>query len=296
MKPRFGVITPQYVLWDELVDRWQYVEKLGFDNIWVADHWVNFMQTSTPWFEAWTLLGGLAVHTTRIRFGPLISPIPFHNPAFLARKALTIDHMSSGRLELGLGSGVPGKFDPSYSMSGIKDYSRPERVERFSEGITIIDLLLRQEVSSFEGKYYEVQDAVMQPRPVQKPRPPITIGAMRTRMCKLAARHADTWSFVTNLFPFTDDKLQNISEMNSSMDEFCEQFGRNPASLRRSLLHFHPDLGMEFPFQSLNEIGEIMESILAAGINEIILQYPFSRKELPLFERVAAEIIPNLRD
>jgi alkanesulfonate monooxygenase SsuD/methylene tetrahydromethanopterin reductase-like flavin-dependent oxidoreductase (luciferase family) len=295
MKTRFGVITPQWVLWDELVEQWQYVERLGFDNVWVADHWVNFMQPHTPWFEAWTLLGGLAMHTTRIRFGPLISPIPFHNPAFLARKALTIDHMSSGRLELGIGTGIPGEYDPSYSMAGIEDYSGRERVERFSESVVIIDMLLRQEVSTCEGSYYKVQDAVMQPRPVQKPRPPITIGAHGPAMRKLAARHADTWSFTATLYPFTNDTLRYIREMNSSIDEFCEQIGRDSSSLRRSALHFNPNPGMEFPFKSLEEFGEIMESVLEVGINEIILQYPTSREELPLFERVATEVLPKLQ-
>jgi alkanesulfonate monooxygenase SsuD/methylene tetrahydromethanopterin reductase-like flavin-dependent oxidoreductase (luciferase family) len=105
---KFGVITPQTVLWDQMVRRWQFVEKLGFDSVWVMDHWVNFMELHTPCFEAWTTLAGLAMHTKRIRCGPLISPIPFHNPAFLAKKALTVDHLSGGRLELGLGAGIPG--------------------------------------------------------------------------------------------------------------------------------------------------------------------------------------------
>lgn len=295
MKIRFGVITPQLVLIDELIKQWQYVEQLGFDSVWVADHWVNFMQTHTPWFEAWTLLGSLAMHTTKIRIGPLVSPIPFHNPAFLARKALTIDHISSGRLELGIGAGAFGEYDPSYSMAGVEDYSGGERVKRFSEGVSIIDMLLRQEVSTYEGHYYKVQDAVMLPRPVQKPRPPITIGAFGPAMRKLAARHADTWSTASNIYPFTNDTLQFIRKANSSMDDYCEQVDREPSSLRRSVLHFNPNPGMEFPFKSLDEFRDIVESILEVGINDIILQYPSNQKELPLFERVATEVLPKLR-
>lgn len=295
MKTRFGVITPQWVLWDKLVEQWQYVEKLGFDSVWVADHWVNFMQTHTPWFDAWTLLGGLALHTTRIRFGPLISPIPFHNPAFLARRALTVDHISSGRLELGLGAGIPGEYDPSYSMAGIEDYSGRERVERFKEGVIIIDMLLSQDVSTYQGNYYKVQDAVMQPRPFQKPRPPITIGAIGPAMRRLAARHAETWSFTKSLYPFTDDTLQYIRQTNRWMDDYCEKIGRDPASLRRSVLHFNPNPGMEFPFESLGEFRDTIESVLEVGINEIILQYPTSRSELPLFEQIAMEVLPKLR-
>lgn len=294
MKTRFGVITPQCVLWDELVKQWKHVERLGFDSVWVADHWVNFLQTNTPWFEAWTLLGGLALHTNRIRIGTLISPIPFHNPAFLARKALTVDHISSGRLELGLGAGIPGAYDPSYAMAGIEDYSGRERVERLSEAVTIVDMLLRQEVCTYEGRYYRVQDSVMHPGPIQKPRPPITIAAGRPRMRKLAARHADTWSFTSSLYPFTEETSQRIRKANNSMDDLCEQIGRDPSSLRRSVLHFNRNPGMEFAFESLEEFEEIMGSVLEAGIDEVILQYPSSGNDLTLFERVAVEVIPKL--
>ena len=295
MKTRFGVLTLQRVLWDELVEQWQHLEQLNFDNVWVADHWVDLLQPHSPWFEAWTLLGSLAVHTSRIRLGSLISPVPFHNPAFLARRALTLDHISSGRLELGLGAGIVGKFDPSYSMAGVKDYSRPERVKRFREGVIIIDMLLRQEVSTYEGVHYKVKDAVMQPRPIQRPRPPITIGAIGPKMRKLAARYADTWSFTPSLYPFSDDTLQFIRDTNRSMDGFCEEIGRDPSSLRRSALHFNPDPGMEFPFKSLEEFEEIMEGVLEAGVNEIIFPYPASREQLTLFERAATESLPKLR-
>jgi alkanesulfonate monooxygenase SsuD/methylene tetrahydromethanopterin reductase-like flavin-dependent oxidoreductase (luciferase family) len=283
------------VLWDELIERWKYVEDLGFDNVWVGDHWVNFLEPHTPWFEAWTLLAGLAMHTTRIRIGPLISPIPFHNPAFLAKKALTVDHLSSGRLELGLGAGIPGEYDPSYSMAGIEDWSPRERVERLSEGVAIIDMLLRQEVSTYKGSYYKVQGAVMQPGPVQKPRPPITIGATGQVMCKLAARYADTWNFTASLYPHSNDRLQYIRQMNRSMDDYCQQIGRDPSSLRRSVLHYFPDPGKLFPFESLEAFSQFVESVLEVGINEIILQYPTNRKQLPLFERIAIEVLPKLR-
>ncbi len=295
MNIRFGVITLQEVSWEELVERWRFIERLGFDNVWVADHWVNFLQPHSPWFEAWTLLSGLAMHTTTIRFGPLISPIPFHNPAFLARQALTVDHLSSGRLELGLGAGIPGRRDPSYTMTGIEDYPPRERVERFSEGVAIIDLLLRREVTTYEGKHYKIHDAIMQPRPIQQPRPPITIGAGGPAMRKLAARYADTWSIARSLYPFSDETLSSIREMNRSMDQYCEDVSRDPSTLRRSILHFNPQSGMEFPFESAEAFHEIMESVLEVGINEIILQYPSSRDELPLFEQVATDVLPKLR-
>ena len=295
MDIRFGVITPQEVLWEELVERWQTAELLGFDHVWVADHWVNFMQPDLPWFDGWTLLAALATQTTTIRLGPLISPISFHNPAFLARRAMTVDQISGGRLELGLGAGIPGARDPSYAMAGVDDEPGSKRVARLAEGVTIIDQLLREGRATFAGRYYTVHEAVMQPRPVQQPRPPITIGASRPAMRKLAARHADTWNVTRRLYPFSDAVLTALRELNQAMDATCIEIGRDPASLRRSVLHFHPDPGMEFPFESAASFEEILASVLDAGYDEIILQYPTRPAELPLFERVATEVLPKLR-
>ena len=109
---RFGIFTAQNAPWEKMVERWRYIEELGFDSVWIGDHFVAFDEPRSPWFEAWTLLAGLATQTTHIRFGPLVTPIPFRNPAFLARQAVTIDHLSHGRLELGLGTGLPGQYGP----------------------------------------------------------------------------------------------------------------------------------------------------------------------------------------
>jgi alkanesulfonate monooxygenase SsuD/methylene tetrahydromethanopterin reductase-like flavin-dependent oxidoreductase (luciferase family) len=292
---QFGVITIQSVSWDEMVRRWQHVEELGFDSVWVGDHWVNFMEPHTPWFEAWTLLAGLARHTTQIRIGPLISPVTFHHPAILARKALTVDHLSNGRLVLGMGAGLRGDRDPSYSMTGIEDWPAHERVERLAETVDIVDLLLRNEVATYEGAYYQIREAVMLPRPVQKPRPPITIAAGGPRMRKLAARVADTWNCVRALYPDTQESYQYLRTMNGYMSDICEVLGRSPSSLRRSVLHFHREPGMEFPFDSADQCGEILERIMDIGFNEVILQYPYYEDQIPRFEQVATEVLPKLR-
>ena len=110
---RFGIVTVQVdVSWEKMVERWRYIEELGFDCAWVVDEFVYLNQPSAPFLEAWTLLAGLATQTTRIRIGTMVTAIPFRNPAFLARQALTVDHLSHGRLELGLGSDWSGEVDP----------------------------------------------------------------------------------------------------------------------------------------------------------------------------------------
>lgn len=170
---RFGVGTPQMVSWEKMVKQWKSIEALGFDSVWIADQFIICSKPTWPWFEGWTLLAGLATQTSRIRIGTMVTAIPWHNQAFLARKALTVDYISHGRLELGLGTGVHG--DCGHKMTGIEDWSPRERVERFREFVEIVDQLLCNEEVTYQGRYYQLQEAAMNPSPIQKPRPPITI-------------------------------------------------------------------------------------------------------------------------
>lgn len=186
----FGATVVQNAPWSTMVERARHLESLDIDTIWIADHFVNPFTPSQPWFEGWTALAGLALETHRVRIGTLVTSAAFRNPAFLARQALTVDHMSNGRLELGIGSGVAA--DPSNAMAGIDDWLPGERVARFEESVQIIDALLRQELTTFEGRYHRVESALMNPRPVQQPRPPLTIAALGPRMIRIAARYADT--------------------------------------------------------------------------------------------------------
>ena len=292
-KLRFGVLTLPSVPWEQMVERWQTIEALGFDNVWVADHFVNFIQPHTPWFEAWTLLSGLATQTTRIRIGTLITAMPFRNPAFLARQALTVDHLSHGRLELGLGTGIPGEIDPSYAMTGIADWAPAERVARFREMVEIVDQLLRKEVSSYQGDYYQIEDAAMQPRPIQKPRPPLTIGAHGRVMLKITAHYADTWSSVGGFGLSAAEMLSITRQRNDLLNEYCVEIERDPLTLRRSLLLFPPI--REIVYNSVDAFVEVVGQYREAGINEFILAYPGKDEQLPVFERIAREVIPKLR-
>jgi alkanesulfonate monooxygenase SsuD/methylene tetrahydromethanopterin reductase-like flavin-dependent oxidoreductase (luciferase family) len=295
---RFGILTVQNLPWKREVECWRFIEALGFDTVWVADHFVDPFEPISPWFEGWTLLAGLATQTHRIRIGTLVTSIPLRNPALLARQALTVDHISNGRLEIGLGTGVSGDVDPVYSMIGIEDWQPDERVARFREAVEIVDKCLRNRVTTYKGQYYQVKDAIMEPPPVQQPRPPITIAAMGSSMLKLAARYADTWNSIpgarTGEWGASPDKMLELTRRrNQSVDDYCREIGRDPASLRRSLLIFGSEA--ETVFNSVDAFERVVERYQSVGITEFIFYFPNKDEQIPVFEEIAKKTIPRLR-
>ena len=280
------------VPWDEFMRRFLYIEELGFDIAGLGDHFTHFWFPSQLWFEAWALLSALATQTSNIRIGPLVTPIAWRNPAFLAKQALTVDHISHGRLELGLGAGV--RWDPAYEMTGIPNWGPRERVARFREYVEIVDQLLRNEVTNYEGRYYKIKEAIMSPRPVQEPRPPITIAATRPRMLRLAARFADTW---TNVGPA--ESLEEIRRRNGLVDEYCREIGRDPRTLRRSYWFMYMDAEKEKGsfayYESEDAFREMVRPYIDMGVTEVLLSYPYRDEQLPMFEMIAKEVIPELK-
>jgi len=293
-KIRFGVLTVQNLPWQEEVERWKFIEKLGFDSVWLADHFTDPVNHTGHWFESWTLLASLAVVTERIRIGTLVSSMPLRRPAVLARQALTVDHISNGRLELGLGTGA--SRDPVHNMLGIEDWVGSERAERFKDQIEVIDRLLRHAVSNYNGKFYKLNEATMNPETIQKPRPPLVIAAMGKSMMKIAAKYADTWnSFGSEDWRTPAEKiLENTRKRVELMEKYCDEIGRNPETLRRSLLfysrHGRTILDSEENFRNaINQYKEI-------GINEFIIYFPFfDSKQIENIKLIAKDVIPDLR-
>ena len=158
---------------DEFVRRFKHAEDVGFDMATTGDHFVDWTEPSRPWLEAWTALTAVACATSRMRLAHYVNQIPLRNPAMLARQALTVDHISNGRIEVGLGIGLV--IDPAYDMIGVPNWTAKERVERFPDYVEVVKRLLDNETASYEGEYYSATGAVMNPRPVQTPRPPTVI-------------------------------------------------------------------------------------------------------------------------
>ena len=295
-KLRFQVLTLPNSPWSELLRRYRYIEELGFDLAGGADHFVDWSNPSSPWFEQWTLMAAIARETTQIRLSTCVTQIPLRNPAMLAHQALTVDHISNGRLELGLGTGI--QDDPTHNMVGIDNWSAKEKVARFKEYVEIVDRLLSNEVTTYKGRYYQVKDAVMNPRPIQQPRPPIVIAGLGPTMLKIAAQHADVW----NSLSFAADFETQMDETRGRIriiDEQCAAIGREPASLRRSYLMFDAGSraggGLIDYYESEEVFADKVQRVIDLGISEIGLYYPTRDEQLPKFESIARHVIPELR-
>ena len=152
MALQFGLCTDQNLSWTDTVERWRYFEELGFDSVWDCDHYQQPSRPNGPYFEGWTLLAALAAQTSSIRIGVLVSCNTFRHPALLAKQAVTVDHISNGRLELGLGAGW---FVPEHKNFGIPFPDNAELVGRFREAVQVVDLLLRQDVTTYAGEIYQ---------------------------------------------------------------------------------------------------------------------------------------------
>ncbi len=291
MRPpiRFGLFMSQAGrTWDEVLDGFRLAEDLGFDHGWLVDHLVDTDHgPGVPVLEAWTLLAALAARTSRIRLGVLVTSNTFRHPALLLKEAVTVDHVSGGRLTLGLGSGWNVDEHRRYGI----DLPEPkERVDRLAEAVELIDRLQREERTTFAGRFYHVDDAPLDPRPLQQPRIPLLIAAHRPRMLRLAARYADQWdTFPTIPGASTDGVALSIAEQSALLDAACRELGRNPDTIRRSTWAEWADV-----LVTTGAFEAFVESHRRLGFTDftVVLPPPGRRNVL---EAVARDVIPRLR-
>jgi len=286
---RFGVLGHQDAPFPTLVERWRRAEKLGFDHLWVADHVGDYRNLDGHWFDGWTVLAAMATETTHIRIGTLVSNPILRAPASLAKEAVTLDHLSGGRLELGIGTGI-APFD--HVAMGVDYWSPRERAARFSEYVEVVDGLLRSpsRTYAFEGGYYRTREAPMAPPPIQQPRPPITVGGQSPTVLRVAAERADCWNTHGPFGASLEEILEITRRQNYRLDEMCAAFGRDPGELRRSLLLF----GALDAWASPDALETVVARFREVGIGEFVVLWPAS-EQLETFEHVTTKVIPALK-
>jgi F420-dependent oxidoreductase-like protein len=276
---RVGLDVAQHqLLWPELVDRVLFAEQAGFDGAWVFDHFTPlYGNRNGPCMEAWTLLAALAARTSRIRLGALVTGITYRPPSILATEAITVDQISNGRLEIGMGAAW---HQPEHEQLGIPFPALKERAQRLEEGVEVMRLLMTQDKASFDGRFYQLDGASYHPRPVQRPHPPIWIGADgETLMLPLVARQADAWhGFGGTTAMVSKSKL---------LDELAEKGKRDPAKILRSA-----SLSLSDPW---DKVRRRADSLRRAGFSYLIAEWPSEgRGRLDEFvEQVMPELVSD---
>jgi len=308
-RPRFSIQTgQQFAAWPDLVRIWQTAERLGYSAAYTYDHFMAVMMDPyDPCLEAWTTLAALAVETTRLRIGVLVTGNTYRYPAVLAKMATTVDVVSGGRLDFGIGSGW---FETEHVALGIPFGGTRERCERLDEALTIIRALWTQRATTFAGRYYQVANAIAEPKPVQRPHPPVLIAAGgERRMLRIVARHADAW----NAFGSPEVFRHKIAVL----AEHCRAEGRDVDSIEKSVLvpaaigedeeRWAPLVQGYAAFQGISpaearqwmllgrpaDLVRQIEQWLAVGVTHFVLTltpYNFS-----VLEEFAAEVMPAFR-
>jgi F420-dependent oxidoreductase-like protein len=274
---RFGLGTGNRKPLPELIRNWQMIENLGWDTAWVVDHFMAGDNEDTPYYEAWTLIAALGMVTNRIRFGIMVSGNTYRNPGLLAKQALTIDHASNGRVELGIGAGWMEREHTAYS------YPFPpvgERVEMFEEVLQIIKMLMTERRTDFNGTYYQFVDAPFEPKPLQKPHIPIVTGAMGKRTISISGRRADMWN--------TRSDPEKAKEQVGWLRAAAEKVGRNPDDIRMSVFTWTP------PFEHVDHLREMIQPYRELGFTDFIFPMP-PEEQWDMLERVSREVIPAIR-
>ena len=201
-------------------------ERLGFDSAWLNDHFFPFPSQEEPWLECWTTLSALATETKNLRLGTLVNCNSFRYPSVLAKMGATLDVISDGRLELGLGAGW---YEAEYVAYGIPFRKNHIRVDQLKEGVQIIKKMWTQERATYCGKYYSIMEAVCNPKPVQNPHPPIWIGGRSSRVLRVAAEFANGCNFYACGPNECGEKIK-------SLNQHCVEAGREPNEIQKSWL------------------------------------------------------------
>jgi alkanesulfonate monooxygenase SsuD/methylene tetrahydromethanopterin reductase-like flavin-dependent oxidoreductase (luciferase family) len=285
---RFGLFLSQANKpLSQVLDEFAMAEDLGFDHAWLVDHLVDTDgPPEHPCLESWTLLAALATMTQRIRLGVLVTSNTFRHPAILLKSAVTVDHLSGGRLILGLGTGWHADEHRRY---GIDLPAPAERVDRFEEAVHVVTSLMVNERTTFEGRYYRLEDAPLEPRPIQHPRIPVLIAAHRPRMLRIAARYADQWdTFAEMAGTATDGVGWGIEERIRYLDEACAAIGRDPSEIRRSTWANADVLRSEATYEAF------VRRHAGLGFTDATTVLP-DAAGMATFRRIAEDVIPGLR-
>lgn len=303
----FGIYIPQLQFtFDDIRARVEKAEELGYSNVWFMDHLYPPFLPDVPSLEAWTLASAIAPLTEKIRIGHMVLDNAFRHPALLAKMASSLDVISNGRLEIGLGTGSYPQEHPEY---GIPFPGARERTERLEESIDVLKRLFTQERTTFKGKFIELNNAPNLPKPIQSPHPPIWIGGAGPKLTlPLVARKADVWNAPTSAAAAVEEKIGLLKEE-------CVKIGRDASTLRLTLeavlvivpkkadipdalasanrRYGGPGYGVEAAgyVGTPDMVTQRIEQVAKAGITHFTWFF-YDRAKIPTIELFGKEVIP----
>jgi F420-dependent oxidoreductase-like protein len=280
-KLSLGIKTaPQHTTYDAMLAIWRAADGLPvFEHAWLFDHFAPiFSDLDGPCFEGWTLLAAYAAQTTRIRVGLMVTGNTYRHPAVLANTAATLDIISNGRLDLGLGAGWN---EYEHTSMGIPLYAPGERIRRLGEACEIIKRLFTQQLTDFDGRYYQLKDARCEPKPIQKPYPPFVIGGSGEQLTlRVVAQYANIWNFAGGTAEVFENKIKTLHQ-------HCQEVGRDPAEIQ---------LSVQVPvnYADLTETVHATQRYVDVGATHLILnlRYPYPDG---IVARLAEEVVPQIR-
>jgi F420-dependent oxidoreductase-like protein len=258
---RFGIKVAQMGgRYEAMREAWLEADRLGFDTAWAHDHLLNQDDVTRPEEEGWTLLTALLVQSRRIRGGLMVTANTFRHPAVLAKIATTVDIVSGGRVEVGLGAGW---LEVEHEQYGLTLPPLGERMRRLEEACQVLRALWTAPRATVAGAYYEVRDAVHEPKPVQRPHPPLVIGTSGERVgLRIVARHAQEW----NMSKGTPEEFRRRAAL---LDGYCREVGRDPGKVERSI---------QFPSQATRpdarELAAEAARFIDAGATHLVFGCP----------------------
>ncbi|MCK8679502.1 LLM class flavin-dependent oxidoreductase [Streptomyces lichenis] len=290
---RQGVLLLPEHRWAEARKRWLLAEELGYDHAWTYDHLMWRWLSEGPWFSAVPTLAAAAEATSRIGLGTLVASPNFRHPLDFAKELVSLDDVSGGRIVCGVGAGAEG-FDSR--LRGDPPVSRRERGARFEEFVGLLDRLLLEERTTFRGDWYTVEDAVVRPECLARPRVPLAVAAAGPRGMALTARYAEVWvtSGAPNLFdnePY-EQVVPLLKQQLAEVDRACEAVGRDPATLRRLLLSGGSVGGVLDSVESYRDASGVFADL---GFTDLVVHwprpdFPFAGREDVLTGFAAAEL------
>ena len=277
---RFGVLILPDASWSVARERWQSAERMGFDHAWTYDHLTWRSLREGPWFAAMPTLAAAANATSHLRLGTLVASPTFRHPVTFAKELMTLDDISDGRITAGIGAGGDG-FDATALR--IAAWSRRERTERFEEFVSLLDRLLTEPSTTYEGRYYVANGARAIPGCRQRPRLPFAIAATGSRGLRLAARYGATW--------IASDSRGAGRDLVERLAEACAAEDRDPRSLARLVLVGH----RERPLASVEAFQDVAGRYADAGFTDLVVHWPRADEpfaaDMVVLEQVAAEVL-----